>query len=228
MASPKASLPGLIRVVVLFLAMATHSTSLTAQQVSPLATLPITVSNVTALLQRVQAANPFDLETNSTGRILSVTLRQDLATDDTLTLITNLGSLRRLVIMPNRRGNLTTRGISALSSLTNLVSLHLSCSGNLPEGVFREICNLTQIRCLALYGARPPESEYSGITNLQNLVQLNVTYCTNFGDRQLSLITNLPNLRSIEVWADALSAHATNLLARMNTLTNIATKPNYR
>jgi hypothetical protein len=52
-----------------------------------------------------------------------------------------------------------------------------------------------------------------------------VSYCPNFGDEQLSLVTNLTNLRSLELKADALSSEATNLLAGMRTLTNILIKP---
>lgn len=70
-----------------------------------------------------------------------------------------------------------------------------------------------------------PASEYNSITNLQDLVELHVAYCTNFTDQQLALITNLPNLRSIELRADALSSQATNILSGMGTLTNVVIKP---
>jgi hypothetical protein len=93
------------------------------------------------------------------------------------------------------------------------------------DGVFRGICNLRHLRTLWLIAAYPAlPSEYDSITNLQDLAELHVTYCTNFTDRHLTLITNLPHLRSIELKANALSTQVTNILSGMRTLTNVVFK----
>ena len=199
-----------------------------AQNASSAAGQPAVAANLDVLLQQIEASNPEDIGRDSVGDVVSVVLRQGRATDDNLSLISTLDSLRRIALEPARRAKPTQQGIETLSRLTNLVSLQLACCGALPDGVFNATCGLKRLRCLNLCAAYPPASEYYSITNLQDLAELHVTYCTNFGDSQLTVITNLPNLRSIELRADALSGHATNILSGMRTLTNVVTKVSWR
>jgi hypothetical protein len=191
----------------------------------PAAGAPVVPANVGALLQELRAANPEDVERDSAGNVVSVALRQGWASDHNLTLLSTVDTLHRLVLVPSRRVELTEHGLTSLARLTNLVSLYLNCSGALRADVFRAACGLKRLRCLGLYGACPPVGEYNSITNLQDLAELHVAYCTNFTDQQLALVTNLPNLRTIELKADGLSGQATNIASRMRTLTNIVIKP---
>lgn len=110
-----------------------------------------------------------------------------------------------------------------LGKLTNLVTLRVACVAPKPalkNGVFEEICNLTGLKTLSLVAAYPERSEYVALTNLQTLAELNVSYATNFGDAELCLLTNLVNLRKLSISADAVSREGTNVLSRMQRLTN--------
>lgn len=108
--------------------------------------------------------------------------------------------------------------------MTNLTSMNIACGGLLKAGVFEEICKMKEVRELGLVAAYPPASEYFGLTNLHNMVELRVAYCTNFGDREVSMLTNLINLRSLTLYADGFSSEGTNVLRSMTGLTNVAVR----
>lgn len=213
---------------VALLAIATSLPALLSAQSDSVAGAPVVAENVGALLQQVGAANPEDVERDSAGNVVFVALRQGWASDHNLTLLSTMDTVRRVVLVPSRKAEPSEHGIASLAKLTNLVSLNLNCGSFLKAGVFRSTCNLKGLRCLGLYGACPPVDEYNSLTNLQGLAELHVAYCTNFTDQQLMLVTNLPNLRTIELRADGLSTQATNILAGMRTLTNVVIKPGRR
>jgi len=186
----------------------------------------VVATNLEVLLRRIEMAHPEDIGRDHGGNLAFVRLRQGSANDRNLMLVSAVGPLSSLALEPTYRVQPTQAGIVALANLTNLVTLHVACSGPMEDGVFRAICNLNHLRTLRLTAAYPPRSsEYNSITNLQDLAELHVAYCTNFTDQQLALITNLPNLRSVELRADALSSQATNILSGMGTLTNVVIKP---
>lgn len=218
-------MPSLFLCIATLLAAASPSVRFSAQGGDSAAGMSVAPGSLGALLQEIEAANRDDIGRDPSGNVVSLTLRQGWANDYNLTLISGLNSLQRLVLVLSRRAEPTEHGLASLGTLTNLVSLHLSCSGPLQAGFFRAACTLKRLRCLDLYAACPPAAEYKSLTNLQLLAELRVSYCPNFGDEQLSLVTNLTNLRSLELKADALSSEATNLLAGMRTLTNILIKP---
>jgi hypothetical protein len=179
-------------------------------------------ASVRALLLEIEATNPEDVQKDPAGDIISVVLRQGRANDHNLALVSTLGSVRRLALGPTRTAQPSPVGSESLTNLTNLVSLHVACSGSLPKGVFPAMCALKQLRDLNLCFACPPLGEYRAITNLQNLTELHVTYCTNFTDAQLALLASLPHLSTVELKYNALSSHATNILSGMGALTNIS------
>jgi hypothetical protein len=202
---------------------------LSAQQAGPAVGASIAATNLAMLLHLIEAAHAEDIERDRLGKLGFVRLRQGWANDRNVTLVSAADSLRRLTLEPTHAVQPTQIGIAALTNLSNLVTLHVACSGPMEDGVFRAICNLNHLRTLRLTAAYPLRpSEYNSITNLQDLAELHVTYCTNFGDTQLALITNLPRLRSLELRADALSRQATNLLSGMRALTNVVVKPTGR
>jgi hypothetical protein len=184
-----------------------------------------TNSELSALLQKVEE-NPEDLGRDRNGNVVSLALRGTNANNRALLLVSTFGFLQELVIQGRGRpdtGEWTREGIACLHNLTNLVSLRILCVAPQPalkEGVFKEICNLRGLRSLSLVAACPERSDYVALSNLQNLAELRVSYATNFGDRELSSLTNLVNLRSLLIEWDAVSQQGTNVLSRMPHLTN--------
>jgi hypothetical protein len=182
-----------------------------------------------ALLKRLEES-PGDLGRDGSGNVVSVALRWTNANDRALVLVSSLDSLQELRIQgPGRpeTGEWTREGISCLGRLTNLVTLRVACIATKPalkDGVFEEICNLRGLRTLSLVAAYPQRSEYVALTNLQNLAELRVSYATNFGDAELCLLTNLANLRSLLIHFDAVSREGTNVLSRVQRLTNTTVK----
>ena len=83
---------------------------------------------------------------------------------------------------------------------------------------------MKELRQLGLVAAYPPAGEYFGLTNLHNLVELRVAHCTNFGDSEVSLLTNLPALKSLTLYSDGISREGTNVLRNMIGLTNVVVK----
>jgi hypothetical protein len=178
-----------------------------------------------ALLKRLgESKDTGDVERDASGNINSVALRWTNANNRALFLISTLGSLRELRIQGRGIPDEWTReGISYLRKMTNLVSLRVACVGPdiaLKDGVFEEICNLRRLKSLSLVAACPERSEYVALTNLQNLAELNVSYAVNFGDCELCLLTNLVNLRNLTIYYSAVSREGTNVLSRMQRLTN--------
>lgn len=186
-----------------------------------------TNQELAALLRRLEEGrNAGDVERDASGNVISVALRWTNANNRALFLVSTLDSLQQLMIQGRERpetGEWTREGISFLGKLTNLMTLRVACLGMKPllkDGVFEEICNLTGLQTLSLVAAYPERSEYAALTNLQNLAELNVSYATNFGDAELCLLTNLVNLRKLYISADAVSREGTNVLSRMQRLTN--------
>jgi hypothetical protein len=168
---------------------------------------------------------PGSWERDAKGDVVSLTLTSLLANDAGLDLFSKFGSVQKLRLQTSRLSpELTRQGISSLVRMTNLTSINIVCGGLLKAGVFEEICKMKELRELGLVAAYPPAREYFGLTNLHNLVELRVGYCTNFGDRELSLLTNLPALKSLTLYADGLSSESTNVLHSMTGLTNASVK----
>jgi len=178
-----------------------------------------------ALLKQLEESTG-DLRRDASGSVVSVALRSTNANNRALFLVSTLRSLQELTIQG--RGRLETdewtrEGISCLGKLTNLVTLRVACIALKPalkDGVFEEICNLKRLKTLSLVAAYPQRSEYVALTNLQDLAELHVSYATNFGDAELGTLTNLVNLRSLFIYFDAVSREGTNVLSRMQRLTN--------
>ena len=164
-------------------------------------------------------------ELDAKGDVVSLTLTSLLANDAGLDLFSKFGSVQKLRLQTSRLSpELTRQGISSLVRMTNVTSINIACGGLLKAGVFEEICKMKGVRELGLVAAYPPASEYSCLTNLNNLVELRVAYCTNFGDRELSLLTNLPALKRLTLYADGFSSEGTNVLHSMTGLTNTVIK----
>jgi hypothetical protein len=181
-----------------------------------------TKNDITSLLRN----NPEDLKQDALGNVVFLALRGTNASDQNLSTAGTLPSIRELVIQGRgRRGtpSWTTDGISQLRKLPRLEKLRILCVSLEPAletEVFQEICHLQGLRSLMLVAASPKQSDFAYLTNLQNLVELHINYATNFGDPELSLLTNLPNLKHVGFACDAISRDGTNVFDGMPGLTN--------
>ena len=153
---------------------------------------------------------------------VSVRLWYPLANDQGIALFSGFTTIREFSLKVPSRYNMgiSAAGIASLTPLTNLTKLSVACAGSLRPGVVEAICRLKQLRELQLYAAHPPPQEYACLTNLQNLTTLSIIYNTNFCDRELSILTNLTNLRSLTLRDDGFSEEGVRVLAGMTSLTN--------
>jgi len=157
-----------------------------------------------------------DFVRDSRGDVISVGLITPNVNDQCLELLSHLVSVKEITITKRRSfDELTPRGISALQNLPHLGTLRIRCFQGLNAGVFKEICNLRNLRDLELIASFPPEREYICLTNLTKLTELHVNYCTNFTAQELLPLTNLIALRNLELSYDGLSPRSTNMLGRI-------------
>jgi hypothetical protein len=108
--------------------------------------------------------------------------------------------------------------------MTNLSALRIACLAFEPDKnlqFLEDVSQLKQLRSLYLVCASQKKQEYFALTNLQNLTTLLVAYDTNFGNAELSLLTNLPNLKRVDLYADGVTPQGTNVLSQMPGLTNV-------
>lgn len=184
-----------------------------------------TDAELTSLLKRV-GERPENLERDAAGNIVFLALRGSNANDRALSVASNLRSLQELVIQGRMRpetGEWTREGIAQLHRLPNLEKLRVLCVGpepSLNSEVFKEICSLRGLKSLVLVSSYPQQPDYILLTNLQNLAELHISWATNFGDAELSSLTNLPKLRNVYFACDAISREGTNVFRYMPGLTN--------
>lgn len=181
-----------------------------------------TEAQILAFVKAAEADKVAEVVHDSRGEISSVTLRRGNATDQGLVYASRLRSLRSLTIhgrlLPTDYKEHTA---ACLRNLTNLVTLKVLCTGPLQPGFFRELCTLRNLRELQLTDAPPPRDEYSYMTGLMRLEKLGIASCTNFGNKELAGVTNLPNLRSLQLVGNAVTQDGTNVLGGMKRLTDV-------
>lgn len=170
-----------------------------------------------------------DVKRDDNGQVRSLTLPESRVNDEALVLASGIPSIRELRVRGRARAvngfEPTQKWFAALVGMTNLVSLRVDCMGEMDGGMFREITKLKSLHALSLYGAFPRREEYAGLTNLQGLLELHVSYCTNFGDAELVVLTNLTHLRSISLYATAVSSNAPKIVGQMKGVTNVVIRP---
>jgi hypothetical protein len=167
-----------------------------------------------------------DLQKDEQGHVVSLALGSRNATDQNLSLVSTLSTLQELTIRgrgwPSNQWTLD--GLAQLERMTNLSSLRIACLAVEPDKNLQflyEVSRLHQLRSLYLVCASQKTAEYFALTNLQNLTTLLVSYDTNFGNAELSLLTNLPNLKRIDLYGAAVTPEGTNVLSQMPGLTNV-------
>jgi hypothetical protein len=184
-------------------------------------------AKISRLLKEVELRKFIPPERDTNGNVVTLLLDSHLADDQGIEAASKIHSLRELRIQPSAVDKIPTKAaISHLLGMTNLESLGLGCGGTLNPGVFAEICQIRGLRKLSLVSTRPPAEEtYSAITNLQNLTAFSISYCPNFGDRELCLLTNLHNLRSLDIYRSGITSEGMKVLRQMNDLTNVKVFP---
>jgi len=180
-------------------------------------------AKISRLLREIQLRSSSWVERDSNGNVVTLVLYQHLADNERIETASKIHSLHELQLgFPTR---VTKEGISHLIGMTNLSSVSLSCCPEFNPGVFEGICKIRGLRELSLVAARPPAKEYSAITNLQLLTVLQLGVGTNFGDHELSLLTNLPNLKSLEIGISGITSEGMKVLRQMKGLTNVKVLP---
>jgi hypothetical protein len=176
-----------------------------------------------SLLRRIESLD--DLQKDGKGRVISLALHSADANNQNLSLVSTVSSLQELSIFgrgwPSNRW--TLEGLAHLKKLTNLVMLRIACLATEPDSNLQfldEVSHLNGLRSLYLVCASQNTRQYSALTNLQNLTTLLVSYDTNFGNAELSLLTNLPHLKRVDLHAVAVTPQGTNVLSRIESLTN--------
>jgi len=180
-------------------------------------------SGLDSLLKRLEESD--DLQKDREGRVVGLALRSTNANDQNLSLVSTLQSLKELTIQGRgwpTSNRWTLEGISSLERMTNLTTLRILCQ-SVPENNVQFLpafSRLTRLSTLYFVAAPQEKQNYTALTNLQNLVALHVSYDTNFGDAELSMLTNLPKLQSLDLFWDGVTRNGTNALSRMSSLTN--------
>jgi hypothetical protein len=177
-----------------------------------------------ALDSLLSSVEEIDLQKDSQGHVVSLALGSRNTSDQSLSLVSTLSRLQELTIRgrgwPSNQWTLD--GLAQLKRLTNLSTLRIACLAvepNMNLQFLHEVSRLDQLRSLYLVCASQKTHEYFALTNLQNLTTLFVSYDTNFGNAELSLLTNLPNLKHIDLYGDAVTSQGTNVLSQMRGLT---------
>ena len=180
-------------------------------------------SELNSLLKQLEESD--DLQKDREGLVIGLALHSTNANDQNLSLVSTLQSLNELTIQGRgwpASNRWTLEGISSLERMTNLTTLRILCQ-SVPElnvQFLPAFSRLTRLSTLYLVAAPQEKQNYAALTNLQNLVALHVSYDTNFGDAELSMLTNLPKLQSLDLFWDGVTRNGTNALSRMSSLTN--------
>ena len=181
-----------------------------------------TESQVAAFLREVAADRVAQVERDPQGQAVSLVLCRPYASDRGMILASQLRSLRSLTIQGQSMSTgYSEHGASSLHALTNLVTLKILCTGPLDSRFFKEVCRLRSLRELQLTAAMPPSREYRWIADLHRLERLGIANCTNFGDAEISVVTNLVKLKNLQLVNNAVTHHGTNVLKVLPGLTDV-------
>ena len=172
---------------------------------------------VAALIDKLTQQKFTGLERSKNGEIVSVSLTAAYVNDQNLNLLSNIGSIQTLALQvrPNA-SDFTKDGIISIARLTNLVSIDIECGGELNHGIVNAIARLQRLQKVSLVSAYPRPDEYTSLTNLHGLVELNIIHCPTFGDRELSLVTNLTQLKILTLVGDSVTSTGATILRGTN------------
>jgi hypothetical protein len=181
-----------------------------------------TLAEVRKFISDVEAQSLPEVEHDGEGWPRSLTLRGRYACDRSLVLASYASSLRSLTIQgTNTATACTERGVASLETLTNLTTLKILCTGPLQAGFFKGICQLRNLRELQLTAALPPSQEYLCLSKLNELRRLGIAHCTNFGDVEVGVLTNLTKLEALELVKNRVSYRGTNVLKSLPHLRDV-------
>jgi hypothetical protein len=181
-----------------------------------------TNSPINLLVAQMEREDPNSIKTSESGTVVEMRLAGKLATDINLILISNIASLQHLEIRGlANKSEPTKQGFTTLKHLTNLVSLRICCFSNLNEGALREVAELGHLRRLCLVSADVPAADYTALSTLRDLEELTIDYAPHFGDKELTVLTNLVHLRRLRLHFDAISPGGTNILRSIHSLDDV-------
>lgn len=182
------------------------------------------------IVKAIEAETPYGVTRDTNGLLIGLSIPSKYNDDRSLQLISEVESLRRLKIngTPSVHAPaLTPVGIAYLERMSNLVSLEFACfqREGLNVGILTSASRLRQLREFYLYFSEAPSGEYNAITNMVNLTHLKVVWCSNFGDRELQLVTNLTSLTTLVLVDTGVSPRGTNVIKNSPSITNLYFAP---
>jgi len=178
------------------------------------------------LVKKIEVEFPRMATRDTNELLIGLSVPSKYNDDRSLRLISEIESIRALKLIGTPSANapaLTPVGIMYLERMSNLVSLEFFCyqKAGLNAGVLSTAAKITQLRDFYLYYSEAPSEEYNSVTNMMNLTSLRVVGCSNFGDAELRVVTNLAGLKTLVLNGTGVTHRGTNMLKDSLTITNV-------
>jgi hypothetical protein len=175
----------------------------------------------TELFQHLQTNWPGSVQRNREGEVEEVVLPPDLATDQSLLLLSKSTTLKYLTIAgrSEHQLQLTKAGVAALAQAPRLEALEIRCFNQLPDEVLEGSAQLRQLKELRLSAAYPRDARsYIALTNLVGLEKLRIGFAVNFGPDQLESLQTLESLSDLELVETGVDGSAWRVLCQFRAL----------
>jgi hypothetical protein len=186
----------------------------------------ITNASLLSVIRTIDDRHPAYIQWSDRGSVISLTVPPHYCDDATLSILPELHALQELFLFGGDPAHIvTSNGVSALTTLTNLSRLQLACFWDLRAGVISEVSRFKSLRRLMLLAADAPAEEYGCLTNLTQLEAVRITYAPRFGDRQLAYLTNLTHLGSVQLYKTAVTDSWRSILQQAPSLRSIEIGP---
>ena len=167
------------------------------------------------------------VDRDPSGNVVSLVLPSRFLTKSNVKRVASIPTLKGLTAF----GGGEQYGVFRIvPRLTNLTSLRLNCFIRTNDPALRQILpavsQMQNLRELTLYGVFVPAAEYRRLGQMTNLTSLKIIF-GKINDREVPVLTNLVNLRSLHLTSVDVSTASTNLLGRL-PLTNFVFQSSLR
>lgn len=133
----------------------------------------------------------------------------------------SLGKLEGLTELNLSHSDLTSQGLSRMSSLKQLTNLVLNDCLELNDQAFQKLPVLPHLTVLGLAKTTLSDQTLMEISRLRSLKCLLLTDCRNFTDQGLLPLSELPQLRKLDLTGTSLSDAAISQLEKLTSLHQI-------
>ncbi len=148
------------------------------------------------LVANVKKEEPTDILYDTNGIIVGMELRPAFSTDGNLRLLSKIKSVKYLLVC---NGFVSTNAISALAEYPNLTGLGLVCCGGRSNHFAPLLQCLTNLQSLELAQTSYRTNDAIYLAKMTNLVALYVGGSITKTEAELLPLTNLVNLRRLEI-----------------------------